>query len=96
MSKTPQKFGRGSEEGIVASEAANNATVRSQGRNRIVSFNAPNMKSQSGQPSVVVGTINNDNLVTKVLATVPAPRLAPSQDTTAIDGVDVPSVASTA
>ena len=27
MSKTPQKFGRGSEEGIVASEAANNATV---------------------------------------------------------------------
>jgi putative tricarboxylic transport membrane protein len=27
MSKTPQKFGHGSEEGIVASEAANNATV---------------------------------------------------------------------
>jgi putative tricarboxylic transport membrane protein len=27
MSKTPQKFGRGSAEGIVASEAANNATV---------------------------------------------------------------------
>jgi putative tricarboxylic transport membrane protein len=27
MSKTPQKFGKGSEEGIVASEAANNATV---------------------------------------------------------------------
>ena len=27
MSKTPQKFGSGSEEGIVASEAANNATV---------------------------------------------------------------------
>jgi putative tricarboxylic transport membrane protein len=27
MSRTPQKFGRGSEEGIVASEAANNATV---------------------------------------------------------------------
>ena len=27
MSKTPQKFGRGAEEGIVASEAANNATV---------------------------------------------------------------------
>ncbi len=27
MSKTPEKFGRGSEEGIVASEAANNATV---------------------------------------------------------------------
>jgi putative tricarboxylic transport membrane protein len=27
MSKTPEKFGRGSEEGIIASEAANNATV---------------------------------------------------------------------
>lgn len=27
MSKTPERFGRGSEEGIVASEAANNATV---------------------------------------------------------------------
>ena len=27
MSKTPEKFGQGSEEGIVASEAANNATV---------------------------------------------------------------------
>jgi putative tricarboxylic transport membrane protein len=27
MSKTPEKFGKGSEEGIVASEAANNATV---------------------------------------------------------------------
>ena len=27
MSKTPEKFGTGSEEGIVASEAANNATV---------------------------------------------------------------------
>ena len=27
MSKTPEKFGKGSEEGIVASEAANNATA---------------------------------------------------------------------
>jgi MoxR-like ATPase len=40
--------------------------------------------------------VSIDNLLTKVLATVPAPRLAPSQDTTAIDGVNVPSVASTA
>jgi MoxR-like ATPase len=40
--------------------------------------------------------VSIDNLVTKVLATVPAPRLAPSQDTTAVDGIDVPSVASTA
>jgi len=33
-----------------------------------------------------------DDLITRILATVPAPRLAPSQDTTAIGGVDVPSM----
>jgi MoxR-like ATPase len=37
-----------------------------------------------------------DDLLRKVLATVPAPRLAPSQDATAVDGVDVPNVANTA
>jgi glyoxylase-like metal-dependent hydrolase (beta-lactamase superfamily II) len=46
--------------------AANNATVRQQGRNQIVSFSPANMKSPSGQAYVVTGTINNDNLVTKV------------------------------
>jgi MoxR-like ATPase len=30
-----------------------------------------------------------DELIAKLLATVPAPRLAPSQDPTAIDGIDV-------
>jgi MoxR-like ATPase len=37
-----------------------------------------------------------DTLVTRILTTVQAPRLAPSQDVTAIDGVQVPNVASTA
>ena len=36
-----------------------------------------------------------DDLLTKLLATVPAPRLAPSQDATLVDGIDVPNVAST-
>ncbi len=33
-----------------------------------------------------------DDLITKILATVPAPRLAPSQDTTAVAGIDVPDL----
>ena len=37
-----------------------------------------------------------DDLITKLLATVPAPRLAPSQDTASVEGVDVTNVASTA
>ena len=37
-----------------------------------------------------------DSLLTRVLATVPAPRLAPSQDTAAVDGIEIPNVASTA
>jgi MoxR-like ATPase len=36
--------------------------------------------------------ISVDDLVKRILATVPAPRLAPSQDTTAVGGVDVPSL----
>jgi MoxR-like ATPase len=36
-----------------------------------------------------------DDLLTRLLATVPAPRLAPSQDPTVIDGVAVPNVAAT-
>jgi MoxR-like ATPase len=36
------------------------------------------------------------DLLTRILSTVPAPRLAPSQDTAAIDGVEIPNVASTA
>ena len=36
-----------------------------------------------------------DDLLRKVLSTVPAPRLAPSQDNTPVDGVQVPNVAAT-
>jgi len=36
-----------------------------------------------------------DELLARILSTVPPPRLAPSQDTTSIDGVQVPNVAST-
>ncbi len=39
--------------------------------------------------------ISVDDLLRKVLTTVPAPRLAPSQDSTPADGVHVPNVAST-
>ena len=39
--------------------------------------------------------ISVDDLLRKVLTTVPAPRLAPSQDNTPADGVQVPNVAST-
>jgi MoxR-like ATPase len=34
-----------------------------------------------------------ESLLTTLLATVPAPRLAPSQDSTIVDGIDVPNVA---
>jgi MoxR-like ATPase len=37
-----------------------------------------------------------DDLVSKVVATVQAPRLAPSQDSSSVAGLDVPNVASTA
>ena len=39
--------------------------------------------------------ISIDDLLRKVLSTVPAPRLAPSQDNTPVDGVQVPNVAAT-
>ena len=40
--------------------------------------------------------VSIDDLLHKLLTTVPAPRLAPSQDTTAADGIDVPSAPPTA
>src|SRR5688572_11628361 len=52
--------------GFLKAAAANNATVRQQGRDQLVSFQTPNMKSPSGQLYTVTGTINRDNLVTKV------------------------------
>jgi glyoxylase-like metal-dependent hydrolase (beta-lactamase superfamily II) len=52
--------------GFLKGAAANNATVRQQGGQQLVSFTPPNMKSPSGQTYSVTGYINNQNLVTKV------------------------------
>ena len=52
--------------GFVKAAAANNATVRQQGGQQIVSFSPAGFKSPSGQAYTVTGYINNANLVTKV------------------------------
>jgi glyoxylase-like metal-dependent hydrolase (beta-lactamase superfamily II) len=52
--------------GFVKAAAANNATVRRQGGQQIVSFTPANYKSPSGQTYTVTGYINAQNLVTKV------------------------------
>ena len=52
--------------GFLKGAAANNATVRQQGGQQLVSFTPPNLKSPSGQTYSVTGSINNQNLVTKV------------------------------
>jgi glyoxylase-like metal-dependent hydrolase (beta-lactamase superfamily II) len=52
--------------GFLKGAAANNATVRQQGGQQLVSFSPPNLKSPSGQLYTVTGYINNQNLVTKV------------------------------
>jgi glyoxylase-like metal-dependent hydrolase (beta-lactamase superfamily II) len=52
--------------GFLKGAAANNATVRQQGSQQLVSFSPPNLKSPSGQMYTVTGYINNQNLVTKV------------------------------
>jgi glyoxylase-like metal-dependent hydrolase (beta-lactamase superfamily II) len=52
--------------GFLKGAAANNATVRQQGGQQIVSFTPPNLKSPSGQTYSVTGYINNQNLVSKV------------------------------
>jgi glyoxylase-like metal-dependent hydrolase (beta-lactamase superfamily II) len=52
--------------GFLKAAAANNATVRQQGGQQLVSFTPPNIKSPSGQSYSVTGTLNNQNLVTKV------------------------------
>jgi glyoxylase-like metal-dependent hydrolase (beta-lactamase superfamily II) len=52
--------------GFLKGAAANNATVRQQGGQQLVSFSPANFKSPSGQMYVVTGSINNQNLVTKV------------------------------
>lgn len=52
--------------GFVKAAAANNATVRTQGGQQIVSFSPAGFKSPSGQAYTVTGYINNASLVTKV------------------------------
>ena len=52
--------------GFLKGAAANNATVRQEGGQQLVSFSPPNLKSPSGQTYSVTGHINNQNLVTKV------------------------------
>jgi glyoxylase-like metal-dependent hydrolase (beta-lactamase superfamily II) len=52
--------------GFLKAAAANNATVRRQGGQQVVSFSPANVKSASGQPYTVTGSINNQNLVTRV------------------------------
>jgi glyoxylase-like metal-dependent hydrolase (beta-lactamase superfamily II) len=52
--------------GFLKGAAANNATVRQEGGQQLVSFSPPNLKSPSGQTYSVTGHINKQNLVTKV------------------------------
>jgi glyoxylase-like metal-dependent hydrolase (beta-lactamase superfamily II) len=51
--------------GFLKGAAANNATVRQQGGQQVVSF-SPSLKSPSGQAYTVTGYINTQNQVTKV------------------------------
>src|SRR5688500_5556833 len=52
--------------GFLKGAAANNATVRRQGGQQVVTFTPANFKSPSGQTYTVTGYINGQNLVTKV------------------------------
>ena len=52
--------------GFLKGAAANNATVRQQGGQQLVSFSPANLKAPSGQSYVVTGYINGQNQVTKV------------------------------
>jgi glyoxylase-like metal-dependent hydrolase (beta-lactamase superfamily II) len=52
--------------GFVKGAAANNATVRKQGGQQVVSFTPANYKSPSGQTYTVTGYIDGQNRVTKV------------------------------
>jgi len=51
---------------LKAAAAAGNASVRQQGGQQLVSFSPADFKAPSGQSYTVTGTINNQNLVTKV------------------------------
>jgi len=52
--------------GFLKGAAANNASVRQQGGQQVVSYTLPSPKSPSGQSYTVTGYINNQNLVSKV------------------------------
>ena len=52
--------------GFVKGAAANNATVRRQGSQQILTFSPAGFTSPSGSSYTVTGYINNQNLVTKV------------------------------
>jgi glyoxylase-like metal-dependent hydrolase (beta-lactamase superfamily II) len=52
--------------GFLKAAAANNATVRQQGGQQVVSFSPANFKSPSGQMYTVTGYITRDNRVGKV------------------------------
>jgi glyoxylase-like metal-dependent hydrolase (beta-lactamase superfamily II) len=52
--------------GFLKGAAANNATVRQQGGQQVVSFSPANIKSPSGQAYTVTGYIDKQNLVSKV------------------------------
>ncbi|HKE83512.1 MAG TPA: MBL fold metallo-hydrolase [Vicinamibacterales bacterium] len=52
--------------GFVKGAAANNATVRQQDGQQVVSFSPPNLKSPSGRTYSVTGYLDNLNRVTKV------------------------------
>jgi glyoxylase-like metal-dependent hydrolase (beta-lactamase superfamily II) len=52
--------------GFLKGAAANNATVRQQGGQQVVSFSPGNLKSPSGQAYTVTGYIDKQNLVSKV------------------------------
>jgi hypothetical protein len=52
--------------GFLKGAAANNASVRKQGGQQVVSFSPTNFKSPSGQAYTVTGYINDQNLVSKV------------------------------
>jgi glyoxylase-like metal-dependent hydrolase (beta-lactamase superfamily II) len=58
--------------GFLKGAAANNATVRQQGGQQVVSF-SPALKSPSGQAYTVTGYINGQNLVSKVETRVDNP-----------------------
>ena len=56
--------------GFLKWAAQNNATVRAQGGQQVVSFSPGAFKSPSGQMYTVTGWINNQNLVTRVVTHV--------------------------